>query len=182
MRKHAFIILAFLLAGCLPARYTVVQDSNPAAAATAASTIFVGWLPVDPNQFAARGYASAAEYAKVIGGMNAELQKGLKNDWPKKNFSFARTPEEVPPAGVDMIVVFQGANVAEGGGGGHSGVNITTTVKFFDAKAQREVKSAQITTSTRGINGWTQYNLEGCLEQAAYNVGVYVGETVTGNQ
>jgi hypothetical protein len=182
VRKHAFIILAFMMAGCLPARYTVVQDSNPAAAVTAANTVFVAWLPVDPNRFAARGYSSAAEYAKVIATMNGEMQKGLKNDWPKKNFVFARTPVEPPPAGVDMIVAFQGADVTEGSGGGHSGITITTAVKFFDPKAQREVKSAQITASTRGINGWTQYNLEGCLEQAAYNVGVYVGETLTGNQ
>ena len=178
MRKLVLIGFVLLAAGCLPARYTVVQDSNPAAVAIAGQSVFVSWLSLDPNSFATLNYSSAGEYAKVIANMNGELQKGLRSDYPKKNFIFARTPTDMPPPGVDVAVFFQDPQVKDEGGSGHSGFTIKATVKFFDAKTQHEIRSAQISASTRGINGWSQYNQEGCLEQCAYNVGNFVGETL----
>lgn len=168
-----------LLAGCLPARYTVVQDSNPAAVAIGGRGIFVSWLSLDPNTFAALNYSSAAEYAKVITTMNGELQKGLATDYPNKSFVFARSPADMPPPGVDVAVFFVDSKVTEEGGSGHSGMTLKTTVKFFDARSQREMRAVQISASTRGINGWSQYNQEACLEQCAYNAGNFVGETLS---
>ena len=111
--------------------------------------------------------------------MNGELQKGMAQDMPTKRFIFARTPADAPPPGVDLAVIFQDA-VAEntsGGFNGHNGTTVKATVRFFDGKTQQEIRSTQV-TGIRGVNGWAVYNLEGCLEQCAYNLGVFVTESL----
>ena len=176
MQNWAFLGLALLVAGCLP-QYTVVQDSNPAAVAIAGQSIFVSWLPLDPNSFAKLRYSSAGEYAKVIANSNRELQKGLRARYPKKRFVFAKTPTDLPSPGVDMSVFFREPQVKNQGLHGYGKLTITTTVTFFDAKSRREIRSVRISATTSGMNGWVQYNLEGSLDQCAYNVGTFVGET-----
>jgi len=42
VRKLTVVVLIALVIGCVPAQYTVLQDSNPAANLQATKSIFVG--------------------------------------------------------------------------------------------------------------------------------------------
>jgi hypothetical protein len=177
MQKWIFLVLVLLVAGCLP-QYTVFQDSNPAAVATAGQSIFVSWLPLDPNSFAKRRYRSAGEYTLVIADSNEELQKGLRARYPKKRFIFAKKPNDGPSPGIDVAVLFEDPQVRNEALHGYAKLTIQTTVKFFDAKAQREIRSVRISATTSGMNGWLFYNQEAALDRCAYNVGAFVGEAL----
>jgi hypothetical protein len=180
VRKLTVVVLIALVIGCVPAQYTVLQDSNPAANLQATKSIFVGWLPLNERRFAEHHYKSAAEFAQVIATMNREMQKGMARDMPKKRFIFARSPTDMLPPNVDLAVLFQDA-VAENTSGGFNGHNHTTvraTVRFLDGKTQQEIRSTQVAGSTRGVKSFALYNLEGCLEQCAYNVGVFVTQSL----
>jgi hypothetical protein len=180
--RLVLIVVALLIVSCGPPAYTVLQETNTAASVSSATLVYVGWLNLDEQRFKDHGYNTAAEFRKTIIAMNAELQKALRETVPQKRFVFASDPTTQIPPDVEMVVMFYEA-VAEntaGGMNGHNGTTIKTTVKFFDHRAQREIKSSAIQTSIRGMNGWAAYNLEACLEQAAYNVGYFISEKLIG--
>jgi hypothetical protein len=179
MIKSAFLMfLALFLVNCGPARYTVIQESNIQPKLAAPASIYVGWLGLDEQRFADHGYESALEYRKVIAEVNGELRRGIKESWPNKVVTFPQAPGEQPPVNVDLAILFENAVAENTGGGmsGHSGTTIKATVRFFDPKAQKEINTATVTGSVRGMNGWAMMNLEGCLEQAAYNIAMYIAE------
>jgi hypothetical protein len=179
MIKSAFLMLVTLfLANCGPARYTVVQESNIQPKLAAPASIYVGWLGLDEQRFKDYGYESVADFKKVIQDVNVEMRRGITETWPKKLVTFAQGPGEQPPANVDLVILFENAAAENTAGGmsGHSGTMINATVKFIDPKAQREINTAQVTGSVRGLNGWAMMSLEGCLQQAAYNIALYVAE------
>lgn len=179
MIKSAFLMLfTLLVVGCGPARYTVIQESNIQPKLAAPTSIYVGWLGLDERRYKEYGYESPAEFAKVIPAVNGELRHGIKDTWPNKVVTFPQGPGEPPPANVDLAILFENASAEDTAGGmsGHSSTIIKTTVRFFDPKAQREIDTATVTGSVRGLNGWSMMNLEGCLEQAAYNIGLYIAE------
>jgi hypothetical protein len=182
IKRAVLFVVALLVISCGPPRYTVMQETNTAASLATANAIYVGWLQLDERRFAEHGYANAGEYAKTIVAMNAALQKALREAQPQKTLVFASAPNMQPPPNVEMVVMFYDAVAENTGGGinGHNGTTIKTTVKFFDHRAQRELKSAAIQTSIYGMSGWAALNLEACLEQAAWNVGVYVSEKLMG--
>jgi hypothetical protein len=182
LKRLVLAVIALLVISCGPPRYTVMQETNPGASVGSATAIYVGWLQLNEQTYKDHGYSSAEEFRKVIQSMNGEMQKGLREAMPQKTFVFAADPTVQPPPNVEMVILFYDS-VAEntaGGMNGHNGTTIKTTVRFFDHRAQREIKSVQIQTSIRGMSGWAAMNLEACFEQAAYNVGVFIAEKLTG--
>jgi hypothetical protein len=184
IKRLVLFVVALLVISCGPPRYTVMQETNSAANVASANAIFVGWLQLDEQKYQEHGYNNAGEFRKAIQTMNAELQRALRETMPNKRFTFASDPTTQPPPApsVEMVIVFQDAALQDTGGGmnGHNGTTLKTTVRFFDHRAQREIKSAAIQTSIRGMNGWAAYNLEACIDQAGYNVGVYISEKLAG--
>jgi hypothetical protein len=179
MIKSAFLMLvACFVVGCGPARYTVVQESNIQPKVAAPASVYVGWLLLDEQRYKEYGYENPTDFRKAVQELNGELRRGLKESWPSKAVTFAQVPGEPLPANVDLVILFENS-VAEdtaGGMNGHNSTLIRTTVKFLDPKAQREINTATITGSVRGLNGWSMMNLEACLDQAAYNIAMYVAE------
>jgi hypothetical protein len=192
LRTVGFIALALFATACSAPRYTVARDSNPQLA-MAANVLFVGWLSIDPGQYAQYQYKSAAEFQQVIVGMNDALQRGLRTDMPDKRMAFPRSPFDRPPPGVEMIVFFDNPVIANTGsasagqylinpfaaGSQYARVTVTATVRIFDTRLQREVRTARITATPSGLKPeWRMFNLEAVLEQCAYNLGCFITESL----
>jgi hypothetical protein len=180
--RLVLIVVALLTASCGFSRYTVMQETTTPANLSSSTLIYVGWLNLDERRYGDHNYSTPDEFRKSIIGMNGQLQKALREMVPQKRFVFASDPTTQIPPDVEMVIMFYDA-IAEntaGGMNGHNGTTLRTTVKFFDHRAQREVKASSIQTNVNGMSGWAMYNLEACLGQTAYNVGVFISEKLAG--
>lgn len=184
-----------MIASCGIPRYTITQDSSPQQT-LAADVLFVGWLSLDPQEYARYGYKSAAEFQKVIVGMNDSLQRGMRTDMPGKRMAFARNALDRPPPGVELVVFFENAVIGKGSSSAapsafivnpivagaereNGKITISATVRVFDPRLQREVRVARVTATPSAITPhWRLFNVEAVFEQCAYNLGCFITEAL----
>jgi hypothetical protein len=176
------LALSILLAGGCAAPYTVERDSKLSPAALTGDPVFVGWLPLDAGQYAVHGYDSMDDYSNAIANVNGELRKGLEKDHPERRFVFANGTAAAP-AGVPIAVYFEKATIEPGQSGVvKSGMTLKTLVRFFDAKTGQEIRRSRVSAGTSGVSSFATYHFEFCLEYAAYNLGRFVGDVLSGSR
>jgi hypothetical protein len=179
---NLLLALSILVAqGCAEARYTVERDSKLSPAALTGDPVFVAWLPLDAGQYAVYGYDSMDDYTNAIANVNGELRKGLETDHPERRFVFANGTAVAPP-GVPIAVYFEKATIVPGQSGVKSAMTLKTLVRFFDASTGQEIRRSRVSASTSGVSSFATYNFEFCLEYAAYNLGRFVGDVLSGSR
>jgi len=166
---------AFLfLTGCA-SRYSINKEAPATFAQQPVSTIHVSWLDLGMDDWENMGYESKDAWGKVIAVNYYEGLKPYMTDlFTDKKLTFSQSMNDSSTYGSDLIITFSNTKVDKVWNAMTGGFDrINTTVHFIDAKTNKEIYSADITTSSIGVGpqGWS---FEGRLGFATYNVALMI--------
>jgi hypothetical protein len=174
-----FVISAVLLSLCLafPAPMMAGRHSVPRFLNKETSTdmknmnhIFVGWIDLGPDEWAAHGYSSKAEWTDLIGGLNAAFVSNLQATYvPGRTIVRAKDETDTNAAGNDLYIKFTDVHVS------YDDYHLILSIHFIDPKTGAEL--GVIPVRPYYGNDW---GLRGFLTEALKEVGVKVGVEVTG--
>lgn len=174
-----FVISAVLFSLCLafPAsmfagRHSVPRFLNKETAPDMKSMnkVFVGWVDLGPDEWAAHGYASKDEWTAVIGSLNAAFASNLQATYLQgRTIIRAKDETDTNAAGNDLYIKFSDVHVA------YDDYHLILSIHFIDPKTNTEI--AAIPVRPYYGNDW---GLRGFLTEALKQVGTKLQVEVTG--
>jgi hypothetical protein len=174
-----FVIPAVLFSLCLalPAplmagRHSVKEykDKETTVDMKNMNHIFVGWVDMGSDEWAAHGYASKAEWDAVIGSLNAAFVSNLQATYLSgKTVVGAKDKNDTNAAGSDLYIKFSDVHVA------YDDYHLILSIHFIDPKTTTEIGSIPV----RPYYG-NDWGLRGFLTEALKQVAAKVHVEVTG--
>jgi hypothetical protein len=165
-----FVISAVLFSLCLafPARMMAGRHSVPrylsketAPDMKNMNKIFVGWVDMGPDEWAAHGYASKTEWVDVIGSLNAAFASSLQATYlPGRTIVAAKDKDDTNAAGCDLYIKFSDVSVD------YNNYHLILSIHFIDPKTNTEI--GVIPVRPYYGNDW---GLRGFLTEALKEVG-----------
>jgi hypothetical protein len=174
-----FIITAVLFSLCLAfptpsfaGRHSVPRYLNKESSTDMKNMnkIFVGWVDMGPDEWAAHGYDTKTEWVDVIGSLNAAFASSLRATYlPGKTIVAAKDKDDINAAGCDLYIKFSDVSVD------YNNYHLILSIHFIDPKTNTEI--AVIPVRPYYGNDW---GLRGFLTEALKDVGVKLHVEVTG--
>ena len=166
--KRVVVISLLLFCMVLPASL-MARDKKPNVDMSNMNRIFLGWVDLDPYNFAELGY-SKAEWADVIGNANATFQQKCQSKYlAGRTIALAKDKGDENAAGNDLYIKFSDA--AFGGD-----YRLRVSVHFIDPKTNSEIASIPLEKYTGRRCG-----LVSCLNKELEEVGRKLQLDVTGD-
>jgi hypothetical protein len=132
--------------------------------------IFVGWVDLGPDEWAAHGYATKAEWIDVIGSLNSAFTSGLQATYLNgRTIVAAKEKGDENAAGCDLYIKFSDVHVD------YDNYHLILSIHFIDPKTNAEI--AAIPVRPYYGNDW---GLRGYLNEALKEVGTKLRVEVTG--
>jgi hypothetical protein len=164
------IVVTSLLLFCmvLPASL-MARDKKPSVDMSNMNRIFLGWVDLDPYNFAELGYSKAA-WADVIGKANATFQQKCQSKYlAGRTITLAKDKGDENAAGNDLYIKFSDAAFGRD-------YRLRVSVHFIDPKTNSEIASIPLEKYTGRLCG-----LVSCLDKELEEVGSKLQLDVTGN-
>ncbi|MGA2202666.1 MAG: hypothetical protein ABSG40_11945 [Terriglobales bacterium] len=154
------VVTAVLLLLCISFPNSLeARDKAPSVDMSKMNRIFLGWVDVDPNNFAELGY-SKAEWLDVIGNANAVFQHNCQSKYlTGRTITAAKDKGDENAAGNDLYIKFSDASFGKN-------YRLKLSVHFIDPKTNSEIASIPVRTYTGRLCG-----LVSCLEKELDEVG-----------
>lgn len=132
--------------------------------------VFVGWVDLGPDQWAALGYNSKTEWTDLIGGLNAAFVSNLQATYlTGKTIAGAKDATDTNAAGYDLYIKFTDVHVD------YNNYHLILAIHFIDPKTGAEL--GVIPVRPYYGNDW---GLRGFLTEAMKDVGIKLHVEVTG--
>jgi hypothetical protein len=130
--------------------------------------IFLGWVDVDPSNFAQLGY-SKAEWIEVIGSANQTFQQSCQSKYlTGRTITLAKDKGDENAAGNDLYIKFSDAVFGKDYG-------LRLSVHFIDPKTNSEIASIPVRAYMGHLCG-----LVSCLDKELDQVGTKLQVKVMG--
>ncbi len=157
--KRFVVTAALLLLSISFPTSLAARDKKPSADMSNMNHIFVGWVDLDPNNFAELGY-SKAEWADVIGKANAVFQRNCQSKYlTGRTITLAKDKRDANAAGNDLYIEFSDALFDRK-------YRLHLSVRFIDPKTNQEIASIPLEKYTGRLCG-----LVSCLDKELDEVG-----------
>ncbi|MGB9204027.1 MAG: hypothetical protein WCB94_08620 [Terriglobales bacterium] len=164
------IVVTSLLLFCmaLPASL-MARDKKPSVDMSNMNHIFLGWVDLDPYNFAELGY-SKADWADVIRNANATFQQKCQSKYlAGRTITLAKDKGDENAAGNDLYIKFSDAAFGRD-------YRLRVSVHFIDPKTNSEIASIPLKKYTGRLCG-----LVSCLDKELEEVGGKLQLNVTGD-
>src|SRR5271157_403953 len=134
--------------------------------------IFVGWVNLDPEEWAAHGYATKTEWTDVIAFLNAAFASNLQTTYlPGRTIVAAKNKDDTNAAGCDLYIKFSDIHVD------YNNYHLILSIHFIDPKTNTEIGSIPVRPYLGSANIW---GFKPYLEAALKEVGTKLQVEVTG--
>jgi hypothetical protein len=164
----------FILSGCA-SRYSINKQAPEKFMQQPYKSIHVGWLDLGMDDWEKMGYESKEVWGQVIATNYYEgLKPYMEELLTDKKLSFNKSMTDTSNNGSDLVISFTNTNVDKIWNAMTGGFDrINTTIHFTDTKTNKEIYTADITTSSLGMGpqGWT---FEGRLGFSTYNIALMI--------
>jgi hypothetical protein len=132
--------------------------------------IFLGWVDMNPDEWAFHGYSTKTEWSDVIGSLNAEFLRSLQVTYlPGRTISGAKDKGDENAAGNDLYIKFSDVQVD------YDHYHLILSIHFIDPKTNSEIATVPV----RPYYG-NDWGLRNYLKAALDEVGTKLGVEVTG--
>ncbi len=132
--------------------------------------IFLGWVDLGPNEWAAHGYPTKIAWTDIIGGLNAVFLSGLEVKYlPGRTITAAKDKGDENAAGNDLYIKFSDVHVD------YDNYHLILAIHFIDPKTNAEIASIPV----RPYYG-NDWGLANYLKAALDEVGIKLQVEVTG--
>ena len=132
--------------------------------------IFLGWVDMNPDEWALHGYSTKAEWTDIINSLNAEFLRSLQVTYlPGRTITAAKDKADENAAGNDLYIKFSDVRVD------YDNYHLILSIHFIDPKTNAEI--ATIPTRPYYGNDW---GLKNYLKAALDEVGTKLGVEITG--
>jgi hypothetical protein len=139
---------------------------------TSMNRIFIGWVDMGPDEWAAHGYATKTEWTDIIGSLNATFASSLPAAYlPGRTIVAAKDKEDTNAAGCDLYIKFSDAHVD------YDNYHLILSIHFIDPKTNTEI--GMIPARPYYGNDW---GLKNYLVMSLKEVGTKLQVEVTGEQ
>ena len=156
--KRIVVTSLFLFCMVLPASLAA-RDKKPSVDMSNMNRIFLGWVDLDPYNFAELGY-SKAEWADVIGNANATFQHKCQSKYlAGRTVTLAKDKGDENAAGNDLYIKFSDASFGRD-------YRLRLSVHFIDPKTNSEIASIPLKKYTGRLA-----TLWSCLDKELEEVG-----------
>jgi hypothetical protein len=164
------VIAAALLLLCISFPISLMaRDKKPSVDMSGMNRIFLGWVDLDPYNFAELGY-SKAEWADVIANANATFQQKCQSKYlAGRTITLAKDKGDENVAGNDLYIKFSDAAFGRD-------YRLRLSVRFIDPKTNSEIASIPLKKYTGRLCG-----LVSCLHKELEEVGSKLQLEVTGD-
>ncbi|MGA3161352.1 MAG: hypothetical protein ABSC77_09045 [Terracidiphilus sp.] len=172
-----FVISAVLLSLCLafPARSFASKEVKKETAVDMSkmNRIFVGWVDLDPEQWAALDFSTKAEWADLIVSLNTTFASKMQTQYlPGRTVVTAKNKGDEDTTGCDLYIKFSDVHVDK------STFGISLSIHFIDPKTGTEIASVPSHLYyEKRMWEFTRY-----MQAALEDVGKRVQAEVTGEQ
>jgi hypothetical protein len=134
--------------------------------------IFIGWVDMGPDEWAAHGYAYKDEWADVIGSLNAAFASSLRATYlPGHTIVAAKDKDDTNASGCELYIKFSDVSVD------YNSYHLILSIHFIDPKTNTEI--GMIPTRPYYGNDW---GIRGYLTEALKEVGTKINVEFTGEQ
>ncbi len=132
--------------------------------------IFLGWVDMNPDEWALHGYSTKAEWTDIINSLNAEFLRSLQVTYlPGRTITAAKDKADENAAGNDLCIKFSDVQVD------YDHYHLILAIHFIDPKTNKEIASIPV----RPYYG-NDWGLRNYLKAALDEVGTKLGVEVTG--
>jgi hypothetical protein len=132
--------------------------------------IFIGWVDMNPDEWALHHYKDKAEWADVIGSLNASFLRSLQVTYlPGRTITGAKDKGDENAAGNDLYIKFSDVQVD------YDHYHLILAIHFIDPKTNQEIASIPV----RPYYG-NDWGLANYLKSALDEVGTKLQVEVTG--
>ena len=168
MKRLVVTAVMLLLCVSFPTSLTA-RDKTPSVDMSKMTRIFLGWVDVDPSNFAQLGYTKT-EWIEVIGNANATFQQKCQSKYlAGRTVTLAKDKADENAAGNDLYIKFSDVRVD------YDNYHLILSIHFIDPKTNAEI--ATIPTRPYYGNDW---GLKNYLKAALDEVGTKLGVEITG--
>jgi hypothetical protein len=132
--------------------------------------IFVGWVDLGPDEWAALGYSDKEEWTDLIASLNALFMSNLQATYlPGRTIVGAKDKDDTNAAGYDLYIKFSDVHVD------YNEYHLILAIHFIDPKTNTEI--GVIPVRPYYGNDW---GLRGFLTEALKDVGIKLQVEVAG--
>ena len=132
--------------------------------------VFVGWIDMGPDQWAALGYNNKEEWTDLIASLNAAFVSNLQATYlPGRTIVGAKDKDDTNAAGYDLYIKFSDVHVD------YNEYHLILAIHFIDPKTNTEI--GVIPVRPYYGNDW---GLRGFLTEALKDVGIKLQVEVAG--
>jgi hypothetical protein len=158
MKRLVVTAVLLLLCVSFPTSLTA-GDKTPSVDMSKMNRIFLGWVDVDPSNFAKLGYTKS-EWIEVIGNANQTFQQNCQSKYlAGRTITLAKDKGDENAAGNDLYIKFSDAVFGKD-------YRLRVSVHFIDPKTNSELASIPLRTYTGHLCG-----LVSCLDKELEEVG-----------
>jgi hypothetical protein len=150
MKKIAAIVLVLGMASAVP---LTAKDKNVPVDMSKMSSIFLGWVDMNPDHYRKQGYSTKAEYAGVIRIGNTAFQDYMRANLPEWKITAAKDREDMNTAGNDLYIKFADVDFTHG-------YSLYLAVTFIDLRTNSVIATIPHKKYTGRLCG-----LEGCMRK-----------------
>jgi hypothetical protein len=149
----------------------MARDKAPSVDMSKMTHIFLGWVDVDPSNFAQLGY-SKAEWIEVISSANQTFQKNCQSKYlTGRSITLAKDKGDENAAGNDLYIKFSDVRID------YENYHLILSMHFIDPKTNSEIASIPARPYYGNDWGFRNY-LKAALDEVCTKVQV----EVTGEQ
>jgi hypothetical protein len=168
----AVLLLAMSFPMSLEARHGVKRYLTKESAVDMKNMnhIFLGWVDMNPDEWAFHGYSTKTEWTDVIGSLNAEFLRSLQVTYlPGRTITGAKDKGDENAVGNDLYIKFSDVRVD------YDNYHLILAIHFIDPKTNQEIASIPV----RPYYG-NDWGLRNYLKAALDEVGTKLEVEVTG--
>jgi len=181
MNKKTLIclaILSFFVMSC--GSIYMIQNEKPAPSELFdAKTISVSWLDMSPSKWKEMNFENEKDWSDVITELNTKALRQYFNDENKnrKTISY-RNQNEAPVKTADLNIELKMVKYELNYNAFTGGTDrMHTEVKFLN-KDGKEIYSAYVISTMKGVNGWAAAKFEARIDICVYNLVQYLVKTL----
>lgn len=124
------------------------QDKETTVDMSGMKRIFIGWVDMHEDDWAAQGYTTKQEWVDTIATLNAGFVSNLmQNDLPNRTLVPAKNKTDEDASGCDLFVKFTDVQVD------YDKYRLTLTIHFIDPKTGQEIGSIGAYPYSGSTNG-----------------------------
>jgi hypothetical protein len=158
MKRLVVTVVLLLLCSSFPTSLTA-RDKAPSVDISKMNRIFLGWIDVDPSNFAQLGYTKT-QWIEVIGTANQTFQQHCQSKYlAGRTITLAKDKGDENAAGNDLYIKFSDAVFGKD-------YRLRISVHFIDPKTNSEIASIPLEKYTGRLCG-----LVSCLDKELDEVG-----------